>query len=85
MKNMHLRYILVDYLHVLQKVSHCNASYIIDTMSRHSVVSYRRIFWCPHLGKISSTNLGIMIMKSIGPNILIYHETELWYAIYVHL
>ena len=85
MKTMHLRYIIVDYLHVMQKLSQGNASYITYAMSRHNVVSYRKIPWFPHIGKLSSTNLGIMIMISIGPSILIYQETELWYAIYVHL
>ena len=82
---MHLRHIIVDYLHVMQNffiVMHL----ISHTLCQgHSVVSYRRIPWLPHLGKLSSTNLGIMIGKLIGPSILIYQEIELCYAIYVHL
>ena len=38
----------------------------------HSVVSYRRLPLLLLVVKRSSTNLGIMIMKSIGPSILIY-------------
>ena len=82
---MHVRHIIVDYLHGMQNY-HIVMHLISHTLCQgHSVVSYRRIPWLPHLGKLSSTNLGIMIEKSIGPCILIYQETELWYAIYLHL